>query len=61
MNERLKMEWQTIDVRRLQLHDLLTTIFGVASVPLHLDQLTQLIAEFWGIEDRVPELLDANT
>ena len=57
----LNEELQAINAQRLQLHDLLTTIFDVASAPLHLDRLTQLIAEFWGIEDRPPELLDADT
>lgn len=61
LKERLKMEWQTIDVQRLQLHDLLTTIFSVASAPLHLDQLTELIAGLWGIEDHATKPLDANT
>lgn len=61
LRERLKMEWQTVDVRRLQLHDLLTAIFGVAHAPLDLDQLTELIAGFWGIADRPAEPLDANT
>lgn len=61
LEERLKMALQTVDVQRLQLHDLLTTIFSVASAPLHLDQLTELIAEFWGIEDRPTEPLEANT
>lgn len=61
LKERLKMEWQTIDVQRLQLHDLLTTIFSVASAPLHLDQLTELIAGLWGIEDHAAKPLDANT
>jgi len=61
LQERLKMAWATVDVQRLQLHDLLTTIFRVASAPLHLDELTELIAECWGVEDHPAEPLDANT
>jgi len=61
LRERLKMVWQTIDVQRLQLHDLLTTIFGVVQAPLDLDRLTELIAGFWGIEDRPIEPLDPYT
>lgn len=61
LQERLKAEWQTVDVQRLELHDLLTTIFEVAQSPLELDQLTELIAEFWGVEDHAVEQLDANT
>lgn len=58
---RLKMELQTVDVQRLQLHDLLTTIFSVANAPLDLEQLTELIAGFWGIEDHPAEPLETNT
>jgi hypothetical protein len=61
LQERLKMEWQAVDVLRLQLHDLLTTIFEVAQAPLDLDQLTALVAEFWGIEDHPAEPLSADT
>ena len=61
LQERLKREWQTVDVQRLQLHDLLTTIFGVAQSPLDLDQLTKLIAGLWGIEDHPAEPLDADS
>jgi hypothetical protein len=60
LKQQLKTEWQTVDVQRLQLHDLLTAIFSVARIPLDLDQLTELIAEFWGIADRPTEALDAN-
>jgi hypothetical protein len=59
--ERLKMQWQTVDVQRLQLHDLLITIFDVAHAPLDLDELTELVAGFWGIEDHPAEPLTANT
>jgi RNA polymerase sigma factor (sigma-70 family) len=61
LQERLKIEWQSVDAQRLQLHDLLTTIFGVAQAPLDIDRLTELIAVFWGVEDHVAETLDANT
>lgn len=61
LQERLKIEWQAVDVQRLQLHDLLTTIFEVAHAPLDLDQLTALVAEFWGIEDHPAEPLSAET
>lgn len=61
LHERLKMVWQTIDVQRLRLHDLLTTIFGVAQAPLDLDRLTELIAGFLGIEDHPVEPLDPYT
>jgi hypothetical protein len=61
LQRRLKMEWETVDVQRLQLHDLLTTIFEVAQAPVELDQLTELTAEFWGIEDHATEPLEANT
>src|SRR5215213_9910024 len=55
LQERLKVEWRNVDVQRLALHDLLTTIFSVAHAPLELDQLTELIAGFLGIEDHQPE------
>lgn len=58
LREQLRDRWQTIDVQRLQLHDLLTTIFEVAHAPLDLDQLTALIAGFWQIEDKPAESLD---
>jgi DNA-directed RNA polymerase specialized sigma24 family protein len=61
LRERLKAEWQSVDVQRLELHDLLTTIFSVAHAPVDVDELTELIAEFWGIEDHAVEPLDANT
>lgn len=61
LQERLKLELQTVDVQRLELHDLLTTIFSVAHAPLDLDLLTELIAGFYGIEDRPAEPLDAYT
>ncbi|HET9712963.1 MAG TPA: hypothetical protein VFP64_13805, partial [Pyrinomonadaceae bacterium] len=61
LRERLNVEWQSVDVQRLELHDLLTTIFSVAHAPLDLDDLTELIAQFWGIEDHAIEPLDANT
>ncbi|HKV33637.1 MAG TPA: hypothetical protein VJP89_04935 [Pyrinomonadaceae bacterium] len=61
LQARLKMVWQTIDVQRLQLHDLLTTIFAVAQAPLELDRLTELIAGFWRIEDHPVEPLDPYT
>ena len=61
LQERLEMAWQTVDVQRLQLHDLLTTIFDVAQAPLDLDHLTELIAGLWGIEDHATKSLDANT
>lgn len=60
LRERLKMALQTVDVQRLRLHDLLTSIFGVAQAPLDLDQLTELIAGLWGIEDHAATPLDAN-
>ncbi|HEU4836210.1 MAG TPA: hypothetical protein VFS90_17400 [Pyrinomonadaceae bacterium] len=61
LQERLKTEWQTIDVQNLQLHDLLQTIFAVTQAPVDLDQLTELIAGVWGIEDRPAEPLDGNS
>ena len=61
LRERLNVEWQSVDVQRLELHDLLTTIFNVAHAPVDVDDLTELIAEFWGIEDHAVEPLDANT
>ena len=61
LQERLKLEWHTVDVQHLQLHDLLTTIFAVARAPLDLDQLTKFIAGFWGIEDHPAKPLEANT
>jgi DNA-directed RNA polymerase specialized sigma24 family protein len=61
LQEQLKMAWQTVDVQRLQLHDLLTSIFSVAHAPLDLDQLTELIAGLWGIEDHPAEPLDVHT
>jgi RNA polymerase sigma factor (sigma-70 family) len=61
LKERLKMQWQTVDVQRLQLHDLLITIFGVARAPIDLDELTELVAGCWGIRDHPAEPLTANT
>ena len=61
LREQLKTEWQTVDVQRLELDDLLRTIFDVAQAPLEIDRLTELIAEFWGVEDHKAEPLDANT
>ena len=61
LRERLQMEWQMVDVQRLQLHDLLTTIFEVTHAPLDLDELTALVATFWGIEDHPAEPLRADT
>jgi len=61
LQQRLKTEWQTVDVQHLELHDLLMTIFRVARTPVELDQLTELIASFWGIEDHPAEPLEANT
>lgn len=61
LKERLKIHWQTIDVQRLQLHDLLITIFDVANAPLELEELTELVAEFWDIEDHPEEPLTADT
>ena len=61
LQELLKTEWQTVDVQRLELDDLLATIFDVAQAPLDLDQLTELIAGFWGIEDHTAKPLDTIT
>lgn len=61
LRERLNVEWQSVDVQRLELHDLLTTLFSVAHAPVDVDELTELIAEFWGIEDHAVEPLEANT
>jgi hypothetical protein len=61
LQQRLKTTWQTVDVQRLQLDELLTTIFDVAQAPLDLEQLTELIAGLWGIEDRAAKPLDVNT
>jgi hypothetical protein len=61
LTERLKRQWQTIDSQRLQLHDLLISIFDVAQTPLHLDELTELVAGLWGIEDHPAEPLSENT
>ena len=61
LREQLHERWKTIDVQRLELHDLLVTIFEVARAPIDLDQLTALIAGFWHIEDKPVESLDADT
>ena len=61
LQERLKNEWQSVDVQRLDPRELLTTIFRVARGPIELDALTELIAGLWGIEDRPAESLDAVT
>lgn len=60
LREQLQARWETIDVQRLELHELLTNIFEVARAPLELDQLTALIAGFWQIEDKPAESLDAD-
>jgi hypothetical protein len=61
LKERLKMQWQKVDVQRLPLHDLLMTIFDVAHAPLDLDELTELVAGSWGVEDHPAESLNSNT
>lgn len=61
LQERLKSEWKNVDVQRLELHDLLTTILSVAKAPLELDQLTELIAGFWGIEDHATEAVETTS
>ena len=61
LQERLNVEWKNVDVQRLELHDLLTTIFSIAHAPLELDQLTELIAGLWGVEDHSAEPVDGNT
>ena len=61
LQDRLKLELQNVDVQRLELHDLLTTIFSVANAPLELDQLTELVAGFWGVEDHEAEPVDGST
>ena len=61
LREQLKTEWQAVDVQHLQLHDLLTTIFEIGRQPLDLDQLTALVADFWGIEDHPAEPLNTDT
>lgn len=60
LREQLQARWQTVDVQRLPIDDLLTTIFDVARAPVELDQLTALVAEFLGIEDHPVEPLDGN-
>jgi RNA polymerase sigma factor (sigma-70 family) len=59
LRERLETEWQSVDVQRLDLDELLTTIFRVARGPIELDALTELIAGLWGVEDRPAESLEA--
>lgn len=61
LQERLKTELQTVDVQRLELHELLIAIFRVAQAPVDVDDLTALIARFRGIEDHHAEPLEANT
>jgi hypothetical protein len=60
LEERLKVQWQTVDVQRLQIHDLLINIFDVVQAPLDLDELTELVAGLWGIEDHPAEPLTDN-
>jgi hypothetical protein len=61
LRERLKMQLHSIDIQQMQLHDLLVTIVDVAHAPLDLDELTQIVAECWAIEDHPAEPLTANT
>ena len=61
LQESLNIEWRNVDVQRLDVHDMLTKIFSVANTSLDLDQLTELIAGFWGIEDHPAEPVDGNT
>jgi DNA-directed RNA polymerase specialized sigma24 family protein len=61
LRERLKMQLHSIDIQQMQLHDLLVTIVDVAHAPLDLDELTQIVAECWAIEDHPADPLTANT
>jgi hypothetical protein len=61
LREQLKTELQGVDVQHLRLHDLLMTIFEIGHRPIDLDQLTALVAEFWGIEDHPAEPLSPDT
>ena len=61
LRDRIRANSQAVDFQRLPLNELLTTIFTVANAPLELDELTELVAELWGIEDLPVERLDADT
>ena len=61
LQERLKIEWQSVDVQRLEIDDLLETIFRVARGPIDLDELTEIVAGLWGVADHPAESLDAVT
>ncbi len=49
---------QSVDVQRLDLHDLITTILRIAGAPLKFDQLTTIIARSYGVEDRPASSFD---
>ena len=61
LREQLQARWQSVDVHRLPLDDLLHAVFDVSRVPLDLDQLTALVAGFLGVEDHPVEPLDGDT
>jgi RNA polymerase sigma factor (sigma-70 family) len=58
--ELLQKDLQSVDVQRLELHELVATIFKVALAPLELDHLTELVAILWGVEDQAVQSFDAN-
>lgn len=49
--ESLSGKLHSVDVQRLELHELLTNIFQLLSYPVELDQLTAIVAKLRGIED----------
>lgn len=49
--ESLSGKLESVDVQRLELHQLLTLIFQILGFPVELDQLTAIVAKLRGIED----------
>lgn len=56
--ELLESRLSDVDLRRLNLRELLRALFEASAQPLELDQLTTIIARLWGVEDHPAESLD---
>lgn len=59
--ELLSGKLQHVDVQRLELHELVTSIFQILGFPVELDQLTAIVAKLRGIEDNPMISFDAGS